>query len=62
MKLKKAAALMRRIGFNRILWGSDGPQFGDAPSRESWTKFRTTVALTQRELRTIAGNVAPYMR
>ena len=60
--LKKAAALMRRIGLRRILWGSDGPKFGDAPSRESWTKFRTTVPLSQRELRTIAGNVAPYMR
>lgn len=60
--LKKAAALMRRIGFPRILWGSDGPKYGDAPSRESWTKFQTTIPLKQRELRTIAGNVAPYMR
>ncbi len=60
--LKKAAALIRRIGPRRIVWGSDGPKFGDAPSRESWTKFRTTVPLTQRELRIIAGNIAPYMR
>lgn len=61
-QLKKAAALMRRIGLRRILWGSDGPKFGDAPSRESWTKFLATMPLTQRELRIIAGNVAPYMR
>lgn len=60
--LKKAATLMRRIGLRRILWGSDGPKFGDAPSRESWTMFRATVPLTQGEFRTIAGNVAPYMR
>lgn len=59
---KKAVVLMRRIGLRRILWGSDGPKFGDAPSRESWIKFQGTVPLTTRELRTIANNVAPYMR
>ena len=59
---KKAVALMRRIGLRRILWGSDGPKFGDAPSRESWIKFQATAPLTPRELRTIANNVAPYMR
>lgn len=60
--LKKAAALMRRIGLHRILWGSDGPKFGDAPSRASWTTFKSTVPLTQREFRIITSNVAPYMR
>lgn len=61
-RMKKAAMLMRRIGLQRILFGSDGPRFGDAPSREAWTGFRTSVPLTEAEFRTIAGNVAPYLR
>ena len=61
-KLKRAAMLMRQIGLGRILFGSDGPRFGDAPSREAWTGFRTSVPLTQAEFMTIAGNVAPYLR
>lgn len=61
-ELKKAATLMRRIGLNRLLWGSDGPKFAESPDRQSWTLFRSTVPLTPRELRVIAGNIAPYLR
>lgn len=60
--LKKVAALMRRIGLRRVLWGSDGPRFGDAPSSEAWKAFRAALPLTQSEFKTIAGNVAPYLR
>lgn len=61
-RLKKVAMLMRQIGLQRILFGSDGPRFGDAPSHNAWTEFRKSVPLTETEFRTIAGNVAPYLR
>jgi predicted TIM-barrel fold metal-dependent hydrolase len=59
--LKTAVALMRRIGMNRILYGSDGPQFAGTPPAEAWNRFRARVPLTDDEFRTIAANVAPYL-
>jgi predicted TIM-barrel fold metal-dependent hydrolase len=59
--LTRAVALMRRIGMHRMLYGSDGPQFGGAPPAEAWKRFRTRVPLTDEEFGTIATNVAPYM-
>lgn len=59
---QKAVALMRRIGLRRILYGSDGPQFGGLPPAEAWQQFRTRMPLTDAELRIIATNVAPYLR
>ena len=52
---------IRAIGPDRILWGSDmsPPQ---VPARQAWIALRTTLSLTEDELRTIAGNVAPYLR
>ena len=52
---------IRAIGLNRILWGSDmsPPQ---VPAREAWTALRTTLSLTEDEWRTIATNVAPYLK
>lgn len=47
---------MRQIGIGRLLWGSD------APLAEAWEKFRTNIPLTEDEFRTIANNVAPYLR
>jgi len=51
---------MRQIGLDRILYGSDGAIPGYGP-REYWASFKT-LPLTEAELRTIATNVAPYLR
>jgi predicted TIM-barrel fold metal-dependent hydrolase len=52
---------MRQIGFERILYGSDGATGGNAPPREAWAAFRT-LPLTDAEFRTIIGNVPSYLR
>jgi predicted TIM-barrel fold metal-dependent hydrolase len=57
--LKTFARRIRQVGLQRVLFGTDlGPPF----ARQSWAIFRTTVPLTEEEIRTIAGNVAPYLR
>jgi predicted TIM-barrel fold metal-dependent hydrolase len=48
-------AAIRRIGLKRILYASDGPP---KASLEAFLKL----PLTEEEFRTIAGNVAPYLR
>jgi uncharacterized protein len=48
-------ARIRQIGLERILCGSDGPP------QTAWTAF-TQLPLTAAEIRTVAGNAAPYMR
>jgi predicted TIM-barrel fold metal-dependent hydrolase len=53
---------MRRIGFARLLYGSDGPQFSGVPPKQHWEEFLSCMPLTKDELRTIATNVAPYLR
>ena len=53
-------ARMREIGLARIFYGSDGAVPDHGP-REYWAAFET-LPLTNAELRTIATNVAPYMR
>jgi len=57
--LKKFAQRIRQVGLRRVLYGTD---MGPPQPRESWATFRTTVPLTEEEIRTIAGNVAPYLR
>jgi uncharacterized protein len=59
-----AARLVRRIrqlGLPRILWGSDAATGGNLPPARAWEEFRK-LPLTPAEFRTIAANVAPYMR
>jgi predicted TIM-barrel fold metal-dependent hydrolase len=51
---------MRQIGFDRLLYGSDGAVAGHGP-REYWASFKT-LPLTPAELTAIATNVAPYLR
>ena len=51
---------MRQIGFDRLLYGSDGSVAGHGP-REYWASFRT-LPLTPAEFRAVATNVAPYLR
>ena len=51
---------MRQIGFERLLYGSDGAVGGHGP-REYWASFKA-LPLTPAELRALATNVAPYLR
>jgi uncharacterized protein len=60
--LKRAAAEIRRIGIGRIVYGSDGPTFGNSRPREAWAAFRKMMPLTNDEFTAIANNVAPYAR
>ena len=56
-KLKRFAARIRQVGVKRVLYGSDlGPPY----ARQEWLTFRTTVPLSDDEMRIIAANVAPY--
>lgn len=60
--LKRIVALMRRIGLQRILYATDGPEFAGATPVEGWKAVQERMPLTAEELRAIAGNVAPYLR
>jgi predicted TIM-barrel fold metal-dependent hydrolase len=57
--LQKFAQRIRQVGLQRVLFGTD---MGPPPARQSWMTFRTTVPLADEEIKTIAGNVAPYLR
>jgi len=59
--LQKDAMRMRQIGLKRILYGTDTSP-PHPPARISWGNFKGLMPLTDAEFRTIAGNVAPYMR
>jgi predicted TIM-barrel fold metal-dependent hydrolase len=54
------ARRIRELGVERVLYGSDAALPGNTP-RECWQVFRR-LPLSAAELRTIAENVAPYMR
>jgi predicted TIM-barrel fold metal-dependent hydrolase len=53
--------LIRQVGVDRILYGSDAAVGDNLRPREGWTAFRR-LPLTDREFETIARNVAPYLR
>jgi predicted TIM-barrel fold metal-dependent hydrolase len=53
--------LIRQIGVKRILYGTDGAAGNNLRPRESWEAF-CGLKLTNKEIKTIAGNVAPYFR
>jgi predicted TIM-barrel fold metal-dependent hydrolase len=53
--------LIRQIGVKKILYGTDAATPSNLRPRESWEAF-TRVGLTEKELKTIAKNVAPYLR
>ena len=55
------AAKIRQIGVQRIVYGSDAPSGGNPPPQQAWAAFRK-LPLSDEEFRTIAGNLAPYMR
>jgi predicted TIM-barrel fold metal-dependent hydrolase len=56
---RRIASRMREVGFQRILFGSD---MAPPPAWQMWMLFRLNMPLTETEFRTIATNVAPYMR
>jgi predicted TIM-barrel fold metal-dependent hydrolase len=56
------AARLHQIGLHRILYGSDMAISGNPTARQGWAAFRGMLALTEAEFKTIAQNVAPYMR
>lgn len=53
--------LIRQIGVKRILYGTDAALGNNLRPRESWEAFRQ-LKLSKKEIKTIAGNVAPYFR
>jgi predicted TIM-barrel fold metal-dependent hydrolase len=61
--MRAIARLIRQIGLRRILYGSDAAATPDAPPTSlRWARLRAKLPLSNKELRVIAGNVAPYMR
>jgi predicted TIM-barrel fold metal-dependent hydrolase len=60
--MQRMATLIRQIGVGRILYGSDGPIFWNVQPAEAWGTFRREMPLTDDEFKTIANNIAPYLR
>ena len=58
----RAARMIRRVGVQRVFFGSDMPVGGNPPPAESWALFKAKVPLTTAELRTTALNDPPYAR
>lgn len=60
--LELVAGRLRQFGLQRVLFASDrSPDFGNESPRDAWKSFRR-LPLTEKEFKTVAGNVAPYMR
>jgi predicted TIM-barrel fold metal-dependent hydrolase len=59
-KANQVATRIRQLGLRRVLYGSDAAVPGNSP-RDAWENFRS-LPLTDVELETIEGNVAPYAR
>ena len=55
------ASRIRRLGVQRVLFGSDASTGGALTPRAVWEAFRK-LPLTEAEFRTIAANVPPYLR
>lgn len=55
------ATRIRRLGPQRILYGSDAAAGRNLPPREGWAAFRK-LPLTDAEFQIIAANVPPYLR
>ena len=59
-QLEHLAMRIRQLGVGRIVYGSDAAVAPNTP-RAGWETFRK-LPLTDAEFRTIATNVAPYLR
>jgi len=53
--------LIRQVGVERVLYGSDAAVSDNPRPGEGWTLFRR-LSLTDEEFEKIAGNVAPYLK
>jgi predicted TIM-barrel fold metal-dependent hydrolase len=58
---KMIADRIRQIGFDRILYGSDGAFDNHPDPHDSWAAFRNGIPLSAAEFAKIAHNVAPYL-
>jgi len=61
-KRDELAVQMRRIGFDRLLYGSDAAFEGHPGPKDAWDAFRTTMPLSKAEFERIAKNVAPWLK
>lgn len=59
---EEMAALIRRVGVDRVLFGTDMPLAWNPTPRTWWRKTILTLPLTDDELRDIADNLPPYVR
>lgn len=59
--LALVARRMREFGLERVLHGSDTPASPEFTGHQGWVYFRR-LPLADEELRTIADNLAPYLR
>ena len=55
------AARLAAVGVERVLYGTDGAGGPNPTPEQGWAAFRE-LPLTDAEFRTIASNVAPYMK
>jgi predicted TIM-barrel fold metal-dependent hydrolase len=60
--LARLAGHLRRIGLDRVLYGSDLASGNRPPPVLAWALTRRLLPLSDDELRTVANNVAPYLR
>ena len=60
-KANLIATRIRQLGVDHILYGSDGYGGGNLAPREAWAAF-LQLPLSDDEFRTIANNIAPYMK
>jgi predicted TIM-barrel fold metal-dependent hydrolase len=58
----RIAQMIRRVGLNRVLFGTDLPIGGNPPPAEAWAIFQAKVPLTPREFEALARNQPPYAR
>ena len=56
----KLARLIRQIGVKRVVYGSDAPLSGNLKPKESWAEM-SKLGLSEKEIKTIAGNRVPYL-
>lgn len=60
--LELVAKRLRQFGLRRVLFASDrSPKSDNEPLKDAWNSFRR-LPLTEQEFKTVAENVAPYMR
>ena len=52
---------IRKVGVDKILYGSDAATPTNMKPREAWVAFRT-LPLSEAQFRRIGADVAPYLR